>query len=55
MAPTTCSGEKKIKDQSPIKEIALTVPTSDDPTLLVMTFRVWFLGVISYIVLPVAN
>jgi hypothetical protein len=39
MAPATRSGEEKIKDQSPIEEVVLTVPTTDDSTLPVMTFR----------------
>ena len=47
--PTT--GEEKLKDQSPIEEVALTVPTTDDPTL----FRVWFLGVISCVILAMDN
>ena len=47
--PTTC--EEKLKDQSPIEEVALTVPTTDDPTL----FRVWFLGVISCVILAMDN
>lgn len=55
MAPATCSGEENIKDQSPVEEVALTVPTTDDPTLPVLTFRVWFLGVISCVILAVAN
>jgi hypothetical protein len=33
MAPATHSGEEKIKDQSPIEEVVLTVPTTDDSTL----------------------
>ena len=45
------TGEEKLKDQSPIEEVALTVPTTDDPTL----FRVWFLGVIACVILAVEN
>ena len=44
-------GEEKLKDQSPIEEVALTIPTTDDPTL----FRVWFLGVISCVILAMDN
>ncbi|KAI3897027.1 hypothetical protein MKX03_015851 [Papaver bracteatum] len=32
---------------SPIEEVRLTVSTTDDPTLLIWTFRMWVLGLIS--------
>ncbi|THG14981.1 hypothetical protein TEA_025112 [Camellia sinensis var. sinensis] len=32
---------------SPIEQVRLTVPTTDDPTLPVWTFRMWVLGIIS--------
>ncbi|GLJ16556.1 hypothetical protein SUGI_0283290 [Cryptomeria japonica] len=38
---------KQVDDQSPIEEVALTVPTTDDPDLPVLTFRVWVLGILS--------
>ncbi|GLJ16463.1 hypothetical protein SUGI_0280290 [Cryptomeria japonica] len=31
----------EVEDQSPIEEVALTVPTTDDPDLPVLTFRMW--------------
>ncbi|CAI9769196.1 unnamed protein product [Fraxinus pennsylvanica] len=34
-------------DESPIEEVRLTVSNSDDPTLPVWTFRMWFLGLLS--------
>ena len=34
-------------DVSPIEEVRLTVTNTDDPTLPVWTFRMWFLGLIS--------
>lgn len=42
-------------DQSPIEEVALTVPTTDDPTLPVMTFRMWVLGILACVVLSFLN
>ena len=37
------------EDQSPIEQVRLTVPTTDDPTLPTLTFRVWFIGIIGCI------
>ncbi|KAF2296536.1 hypothetical protein GH714_040557 [Hevea brasiliensis] len=34
-------------DVSPIEEVRLTVTNTDDPTLPVWTFRMWFLGLLS--------
>jgi hypothetical protein len=34
-------------DVSPVEQVRLTVPTTDDPTLLVWTFRMWTMGFIS--------
>ncbi|CAM6110928.1 unnamed protein product [Calypogeia fissa] len=42
-------------DQSPVEQVALTVPTTDDPTLPVWTFRVWTLGLASCVVISVVN
>ncbi|EFJ35289.1 hypothetical protein SELMODRAFT_166204 [Selaginella moellendorffii] len=42
-------------DQSPVEEVALTVDTRDDPTLPVGTFRMWFLGLLSCILLSFLN
>lgn len=42
-------------DQSPIEEVALTVPTRDDPSLPVMTFRMWVLGILSCVALSFLN
>ena len=43
------------KDQSPIEEVALTVPITDDPSIPVVTFRMWTLGLLSCVVLSVLN
>lgn len=42
-------------DVSPVEEVRLTVPTEDDPTLPVYTFRMWFLGLISCALLSFVN
>ncbi|KAH6830688.1 oligopeptide transporter 7 [Perilla frutescens var. hirtella] len=42
-------------ENSPIKEVALTVSTTDDPSLPVLTFRMWFLGTFSCILLSFLN
>ncbi|XP_057990340.1 oligopeptide transporter 4-like [Hevea brasiliensis] len=40
--------EKPINDEvSPIEEVRLTVTNTDDPTLPLWTFRMWFLGLLS--------
>uniref|UniRef100_A0A0C9RPV2 TSA: Wollemia nobilis Ref_Wollemi_Transcript_4499_2841 transcribed RNA sequence n=1 Tax=Wollemia nobilis TaxID=56998 RepID=A0A0C9RPV2_9CONI len=48
--------EKEMEeDQSPIEEVALVVPVTDDPTLPVFTFRVWTLGFVSCVLLMFLN
>ena len=42
-------------DVSPIEQVRLTVTNTDDPTLPVWTFRMWFLGVISCALLSFLN
>lgn len=42
-------------DVSPIEEVQLTVANTDDPTLPVWTFRMWFLGLISCSLLAFLN
>ena len=39
--------EPDIDELSPIEEVRLTVTNTDDPTLPVWTFRMWFLGLLS--------
>lgn len=43
------------QEQSPVEEVALTVPTTDDPSIPVVTFRMWTLGLLSCIILSVLN
>lgn len=42
-------------DDSPIEQVRLTVPITDDPTQPVLTFRTWTLGLASCIVLAFIN
>ncbi|KAE9602097.1 hypothetical protein Lal_00049664 [Lupinus albus] len=42
-------------DRCPVEEVALVVPETDDPSLPVMTFRAWFLGITSCIILIFLN
>ncbi|XP_057499860.1 oligopeptide transporter 7-like isoform X3 [Actinidia eriantha] len=42
-------------ENSPVEQVALTVPVSDDPTLPVVTFRMWILGTIACAVLSFLN
>ncbi|RDX76911.1 Oligopeptide transporter 7, partial [Mucuna pruriens] len=43
------------KENSVIKQVALTVPTRDDPSLPVLTFRMWVLGTLSCVLLSFLN
>ncbi|KAF5934640.1 hypothetical protein HYC85_030811 [Camellia sinensis] len=48
-------GEISDEENSPIEQVALTVPITDDPTLPVITFRLWILGTLACIVLSFLN
>lgn len=48
-------GGSKSEENSPIKQVALTVATSDDPSLPVLTFRMWVLGTLSCVLLSFLN
>ncbi|XP_008803572.1 oligopeptide transporter 4-like isoform X2 [Phoenix dactylifera] len=41
----TAGGDEE--EVSPIEQVRLTVPTTDNPTLPVWTFRMWFIGILS--------
>ncbi|XAR70127.1 hypothetical protein NMG60_11026890 [Bertholletia excelsa] len=43
------------EENSPVRQVALTVPTTDDPSLPVQTFRMWVLGVVSCALLSFLN
>ncbi|WJX65435.1 Oligopeptide transporter 3 [Trifolium repens] len=56
--PTPVDTEKAAipsDDGCPIEEVALVVPETDDPTIPVMTFRSWFLGITSCVILIFLN
>jgi hypothetical protein len=43
------------EDESPVEQVRLTVPTTDDPTLPVWTFRMWTVGLFVCILLSFLN
>ncbi|KAM0059911.1 putative oligopeptide transporter, OPT superfamily [Helianthus debilis subsp. tardiflorus] len=43
------------EENSPIQQVALTVPTTDDASLPVLTFRMWVLGTLSCVLLSFLN
>ncbi|XP_057503000.1 oligopeptide transporter 4-like [Actinidia eriantha] len=57
--PTTTDGQggydSDNDDVSPVEQVRLTVTNTDDPTLPVWTFRMWFLGLISCALLSFLN
>ncbi|CAL1352075.1 unnamed protein product [Linum trigynum] len=53
--PEPANTEPGPQDRCQIEEVALVVPETDDPTLPVMTFRSWFLGLTSCTLLIVLN
>ncbi|XP_019164534.1 PREDICTED: oligopeptide transporter 4-like [Ipomoea nil] len=54
-APTIYEGDIKEDELSPVEEVRLTVPNTDDPTLPVWTFRMWVLGLLSCVLLSFLN
>ncbi|KAI3836351.1 hypothetical protein MKX03_006862 [Papaver bracteatum] len=47
--------EEEETDHSPVEEVRLVVPETDNPSLPVMTFRVWVLGTLSCTILIFLN
>ncbi|XP_077234417.1 oligopeptide transporter 7-like [Tasmannia lanceolata] len=43
------------ENNSSIEQVELTVPITDEPTLSVLTFRMWFLGTLSCVLLSFLN
>ncbi|GJU18362.1 oligopeptide transporter 7-like protein [Tanacetum coccineum] len=43
------STSNSLEENSPIEQVALTVPITDDPSLPVVTFRMWTLGTIAVV------
>ncbi|XP_028790704.1 oligopeptide transporter 6-like [Neltuma alba] len=59
-AKTVEDGERKktpeeVADECPIRQVELTVPKTDDPTMPVLTFRMWVLGIVSCVLLSFVN
>ena len=48
------AGEEETNDH-PIEQVRLTVSTHDDPSLPALTFRTWFLGIVSCVLLAFVN
>ncbi|KAK4489734.1 hypothetical protein RD792_000369 [Penstemon davidsonii] len=42
-------------DHCPVKQVDITVPKTDDPTMPVYTFRMWFLGITACVLLAFVN
>ncbi|KAK9093866.1 hypothetical protein Scep_025335 [Stephania cephalantha] len=57
--PSTSSndhgGDAEEDENSPVPQVAVTVPTTDDSTMPVLTFRMWVLGTLSCILLSFLN
>ncbi|KAL4628031.1 hypothetical protein ACB092_05G208800 [Castanea dentata] len=53
-AAHTSESSEAVND-SPIEQVRLTVPITDDPTLPCLTFRTWFLGITSCAILSFIN
>lgn len=46
---------EEINEKCPIRQVELTVPKTDDPSLPILTFRMWVLGVVSCVILSFLN
>src|ERR1700753_1641355 len=44
-----------LEDDSPYPQVRAAVPNTDDPSMPVNTFRVWFLGLLTAIIFPGLN
>ncbi|XP_034227177.1 oligopeptide transporter 4-like isoform X2 [Prunus dulcis] len=53
--PKPLDSDAEDDDVSPIEQVRLTVTNTDDPTLPVWTFRMWFLGLLSCALLSFLN
>ncbi|KAI3834424.1 hypothetical protein MKX03_032535 [Papaver bracteatum] len=51
----TSVSDSSSEGNSPIEKVALTVPINDDPTLPVLTFRIWVLGTLACVLLSFLN
>lgn len=54
--PAAADGDgEEEEENSPIEQVALTVPVGDDPSVPVLTFRMWVLGTASCVLLSFLN
>ncbi|GAA0146835.1 hypothetical protein LIER_36392 [Lithospermum erythrorhizon] len=53
--PGTSTTENNEPENSPVEQVALTVPITDDMALPVLTFRMWTLGTVACILLSFLN
>ncbi|KAL6606552.1 hypothetical protein ACP70R_042205 [Stipagrostis hirtigluma subsp. patula] len=53
--PVQPSGEWEAEENSPVEQVAATVPVGDDPGTPVLTFRMWVLGTVSCAALSFLN
>ncbi|ETW87600.1 oligopeptide transporter [Heterobasidion irregulare TC 32-1] len=53
--PYLSSGEITYNDESPYPEVRAAVSNTDDPSMPVNTFRMWFIGIIMSIIIPAFN
>ena len=47
--------ELEVVEECPVKQVELTVPKTDDPTLPAVTFRMWVLGLGACVILSFVN
>jgi OPT family oligopeptide transporter len=45
----------EVNEECPIKQVDLTVPKTDDPSIPVLTFRMWVLGLTACVLLSFVN
>uniref|UniRef100_A0A8I7BAF9 Oligopeptide transporter n=1 Tax=Hordeum vulgare subsp. vulgare TaxID=112509 RepID=A0A8I7BAF9_HORVV len=55
MGEIIAANERGKESSSPIEEVRLTVPSGDDPTLPVWTFRMWSIGLLSCALMSFLN
>ncbi|KAG1362274.1 Oligopeptide transporter OPT superfamily [Cocos nucifera] len=53
--PSSSSASASPDDNSPVEQVALTVPVGDDPSIPALTFRMWVLGTVSCVILSFLN
>ncbi|KAG6486908.1 hypothetical protein ZIOFF_055489 [Zingiber officinale] len=46
---------EEVPENSPVEQVALTVPVEDDPSTPALTFRMWVLGTVSCVLLSFLN